>query len=143
MPKVASSATNVLNTIPDQTLPYYKSRASVQSKMHNSTWASVSHMSTKQRRRFRDQKFALSGGEDYLSIQFFFESLLSYAMFHRRVTRSHGSSGVVKSKFQHNLPPRAFGAGVRVVSVVNDIHSFIDQPSHRCSIPRTFELNSS
>ena len=33
----------------------------------------------------------------------------------RRVTRPHGSSGVVKSKFRSNLPPRAFGASVRVV----------------------------
>ncbi|KAG6828529.1 hypothetical protein H0H92_007657 [Tricholoma furcatifolium] len=33
-----------------------------------------------------------------------------------RVTRPHGSSGVVKSKFRSNLPPRAFGASVRVVS---------------------------
>ncbi|GLB37721.1 putative 60s ribosomal protein [Lyophyllum shimeji] len=32
-----------------------------------------------------------------------------------RVTRPHGSSGVVKSKFRHNLPPRAFGAAVRVM----------------------------
>jgi hypothetical protein len=36
----------------------------------------------------------------------------------RRVTRPHGSSGVVKSKFRVNLPPRAFGASVRVVRVL-------------------------
>lgn len=33
-----------------------------------------------------------------------------------RVTRPHGNSGVVKSKFASNLPPHAFGASVRVVS---------------------------
>jgi hypothetical protein len=33
----------------------------------------------------------------------------------RRVTRLHGSSIVVKSKFRVNLPPRAFSASVRVV----------------------------
>ncbi|KAG6369086.1 ribosomal protein L35Ae-domain-containing protein [Boletus reticuloceps] len=32
-----------------------------------------------------------------------------------RVTRPHGNSGVVKSKFSSNLPPRAFGASVRIM----------------------------
>ncbi|KAJ3541043.1 hypothetical protein NM688_g6141 [Phlebia brevispora] len=32
-----------------------------------------------------------------------------------RVTRLHGNSGVVKSKFASNIPPHAFGASVRVM----------------------------
>jgi len=32
-----------------------------------------------------------------------------------RVTRTHGNSGVVRSKFNHNIPPHAFGASVRVL----------------------------
>ncbi|EKM50177.1 uncharacterized protein PHACADRAFT_264757 [Phanerochaete carnosa HHB-10118-sp] len=32
-----------------------------------------------------------------------------------RVTRSHGSNGVVKAKFKSNIPPHAFGASVRVM----------------------------
>jgi large subunit ribosomal protein L35Ae len=33
-----------------------------------------------------------------------------------RVTRTHGGNGVVKAKFRSNLPPKTFGASVRVVS---------------------------
>ena len=39
-------------------------------------------------------------------------------LFFRRVTRPHGNSGVVKSKFKSNLPPHCFGASVRVVSTI-------------------------
>lgn len=32
-----------------------------------------------------------------------------------RVTRTHGNNGVVRSKFRHNIPPKAFGESVRVL----------------------------
>ncbi|KAF8329446.1 60S ribosomal protein L33-A-like protein [Cantharellus anzutake] len=32
-----------------------------------------------------------------------------------RITKTHGNSGVVKSKFRHNLPPNSFNSSVRVM----------------------------
>lgn len=34
-----------------------------------------------------------------------------------RIARTHGNSGVVKARFRSNLPPKSFGATVRVVSI--------------------------
>ncbi|KAG2175430.1 hypothetical protein INT43_001077 [Umbelopsis isabellina] len=38
-----------------------------------------------------------------------------------RVTRSHGGNGVVKAKFRNNLPPKTFGASVRVMMYPSNV----------------------
>lgn len=38
-----------------------------------------------------------------------------------RITRPHGNGGVVRAKFNTNIPPKAFGASVRIVSLLVNI----------------------
>ncbi|KAH7827356.1 putative 60S ribosomal protein L35Ae [Monocercomonoides exilis] len=32
-----------------------------------------------------------------------------------KIVKTHGNSGVVRARFTHNIPPKAFGASVRVM----------------------------
>ncbi len=41
-----------------------------------------------------------------------------------KVTRVHGNSGVVRAKFSVPLPPRSFGASLRVVRINDDFSGF-------------------
>lgn len=49
-----------------------------------------------------------------MSFDFFFPFYFNF-----KSLRPHGNGGVVKAKFRRNLPPKSFGAGVRIVSGIN------------------------
>jgi hypothetical protein len=59
--------------------------------------------------------------------------------FCRSVSRPHGSAGVVKAKLRSNIPPHAFGASVRVVSLRPCTLATValTLPVRRCSTPPT------
>lgn len=65
--------------------------------------------------RSRAPRSALSGGAYRPSVIAQIPALIHQLQSYSRISRSHGSSGVVKSKFRSNIPPHAFGASVRVV----------------------------
>jgi large subunit ribosomal protein L35Ae len=60
-----------------------------------------------------------------------------------RIARTHGTNGVVKARFRNNLPPKSFGASVRIVSsqgIKKNSQSSeltILLALHRCFIPPT------
>lgn len=62
-----------------------------------------------------------------------------------RIARTHGTNGVVKARFRNNLPPKSFGASVRVVSLLFSHLHFIKNErliiefATRCSTPPTFK----
>ncbi|GAB7362091.1 hypothetical protein MBLNU230_g2124t1 [Neophaeotheca triangularis] len=70
----------------------------------------------------------IEGAEDQKAAQFYCGKKIAYVYRGKReirgskirviwgkVTRPHGNSGVVRAQFKHNLPPKSFGAMVRVM----------------------------
>ena len=53
----------------------------------------------------------------YLGVGYHFLKHSRLSLTDSRVTRPHGKSGVVKSKFRTNLPAKTFGASCRIVGV--------------------------
>ena len=152
--KAESWATNAPNATLVLTHRWYKSRALQLRRMRNSTLEkcviiltiySVFFLWTNQRvayvykakKEIQGSKIRVIWGWAFHCIPC--RTIAHFFPINRRVTRPHGSSGVVKSKFRNNLPPRAFGASVRVVGLNQLLcTTFLDLVC-RCSTPRRFK----
>ncbi|UZJ56077.1 hypothetical protein CBS101457_005397 [Exobasidium rhododendri] len=88
----------------------------------------MGHQRSKHNSRPHTTLIKIAGVENQKEAQFYLGKRVAYvykAPTERRgskvrviwgtVTRPHGNSGVVRSKFRTNIPPKAFGASVRIM----------------------------
>ncbi|ELU44255.1 ribosomal l35Ae domain-containing protein [Rhizoctonia solani AG-1 IA] len=101
----------------------------------------LGHKRGKRNTRPNTSLIQIEGVSNKDEAQFYLGKRLAYVYKANRVTRPHGNSGVVKSKFRSNIPPHAFGASVRVVcstpprfdSTLNAIPARISRAFGRCA----------
>ncbi|KAJ5703769.1 hypothetical protein N7493_010907, partial [Penicillium malachiteum] len=134
-PRQPATTSDLLRVIPSTSLPRPLLREKPSTCLRNKVTAVIyvkgRHLSYQRAKHNTNPNTSLvkiEGVEDSKAAQFYLGKKVAFVYRAKRevrgsnirviwgkVTRPHGNSGVVRAKFRSNLPPKSFGATVRVM----------------------------